>query len=85
MGLMKRVYTHCIENGKSLRGEVRFKRSAFGLDDPPKAKRKSKTKKISTSLPKTRMSRTVDEAMANAERILGRKVTMEDITGKKQK
>jgi len=87
MGLMKRVYFHRLVNGLPLNIQVKFNREALGIAPPSRSKSKKKGKKQlelpvlgeDESTPKS-----LKDALINAERIMGRKVTMNDITGGNQ-
>lgn len=89
MGLMKRVLLHHMAAGTTPPSNIRFKRSAFGMEDPeptkkPRKKKKQKDDNESTiELPvlspgESRPS-ILKEALQNAERTLGRKIKPEEL------
>jgi hypothetical protein len=86
---MKRIYCYRIAHGISLNIEVKLNPETFGIKLKANKKKKkapprSKTKK-ENSVVKIEGSRpdVLQEAISNAEKLLGRKMTMTDITGGK--
>lgn len=79
MGLMKRVYTYCQLTGHHIDGEVKFNRKAFGMAEPE-----------APTVPRRRSKRTTKDlligedlfqiALKEAESLLGRKVSISEIT-----
>lgn len=85
MGLAKRIYTECQHNGGDLRGPTLYNPAAFGMGPEGKTKsKKRRTKKASTRKDLSIGNEDFDVALEHAEMLLGRKVTIEDITGKNE-
>jgi len=93
MGLMKRVYTHHILAGTPMPKEVKFNPALFGLEEEkpkkkpksgPKSKKKAKLRDgLSLMDDLSSDNSQINDQLKNAEKLLGRKVTIEDITGKR--
>ena len=84
MGLMKRVLLHHLANGTPLPKKILFNRAAFGMEDPKPVKKKKKDKAELPALPTEEVPDALTSALANAEKVLGRKVTMDELTGGKK-